>query len=480
MPERPGPDDFATPHRTSALKAAGAVLAVAVVPLALAVGHLPDRQSGAVTAQPAADISTPGFVPNWIAIQTGATSRITLNGPAGPIGSPQSLAPAANCGVGLGATPQLITLQGSITPGAGPATPGAFDSGLASYLSGSIGVKEKKSGVSCYQVNAVTTESLQIGLGTGITGATALGADAVATSAYLDVELKGGVRILATTSLKGITTGTFELQSGPERFTPVTAGAVESECNPSADSGADSNVSDNCRWAISAPSWLAGDDGVVFDKLTLKALAGSFSLEGGADGSVLPAAPYATPNASILELAADTVGCGGKTNTTPAAGETPEVTIYRLDNVGTATCAPTPYTLNSGARFAQFLKPLTSQTSAQFVWEVKGRLPITSANTVLPDITINYETPNGAGLSPDVTLGWCPDSTYQLAAPFYAGYTPTQVAALPDQDNLLPDADNGKQYACVISRTVDAANGDPDFLNYRDIVYVYGDAKMQF
>ena len=60
MPEHPGPDDFSTPHRVSGLKAAGAVLAVAVVPLALVVGHLPDR-AASTTVQPAAG----GAVSPW-------------------------------------------------------------------------------------------------------------------------------------------------------------------------------------------------------------------------------------------------------------------------------------------------------------------------------------------------------------------------------------------------------------------------------
>src|SRR6478609_3464001 len=168
MPERPGPDDFSTPHRPSALKAAGAVLAVAVVPLALVVGHLPDRQAGAVTAQPAAGIVTPSFAPAWLAVQTGTTSRITLNTAAGQQGAAQTLAPAADCGVNLGtAASQLLTLRGS--------TGGAFSQSLASYASGSIGVKEKKSGTSCYQVNAATSESLELGLGQGLR--TALGPD---------------------------------------------------------------------------------------------------------------------------------------------------------------------------------------------------------------------------------------------------------------------------------------------------------------
>ena len=106
-------------------------------------------------------------------------------------------------------------------------------------------------------------------------------------------DIPGGVRILATATLRDRPTGTWELQSGSEAaLTPnstLTPGAVRYSCNLSPDSGADSNVSDNCRWPISTPSW-TGDDGLAFDTLKLDALAGSFSLEGGSDGIVpLPA-----------------------------------------------------------------------------------------------------------------------------------------------------------------------------------------------
>jgi hypothetical protein len=469
MPQQPElfeSDDSSTPHRASALKAVGAVLAVAVVPLALVVGHLPER-AASTTVQPAA-LTTPAFVPNWIAIQTGSTSRVTLNGPDGVVAT-QSLAPAANCGVNLGGS-ELITLAGSTTPG----TVGPYSAGLASYLSGSIGVKEKKSGTSCYQVNAVTTESLKLALGTGVAGA--LGPDAVATSAYLDVELKGGVRILATATLKGQPVGKWELQSGSERSTPVTAGAVEFECNPAADSGADSNVSDNCRWPISGPSWL-GDDGKVFDTLTLEAKAGSFSLEGGADGAVLPAPPYtSTPNASIIEIAPDTLNCGASTPTEPAAGDTPSVSVFRLQNANGLTCDLIPYALENGPNLARFLKALDSQTSAQFIWDIRG--PVTKApqdphSTDIP-ITVDYETPDANGNSPLVTLGYCPNPTYTSDGRF-AGYTDAQIAALGEDQDDYP----GIQYACLISRTAKAIAGTTNTMQVNDLVYVYGDATMR-
>jgi len=57
----------------------------------------------------------------------------------------------------------------------------------------------------------------------------------------------------------------------------------------------------------------------------------------------------------------------------------------------------------------------------------------------------------------------------------FPGYTAAQVALLPDQDDFI-----GTQFACVISRTAKAVAGNPDQVSVRDLVYVYGDAKMQF
>jgi len=467
MPERPGPDDFSTPHRPSALKAAGAVLAVAVVPLALVVGHLPDRQAGAVTAQPAATIGTPSFAPAWLAVQTGTTSRITLNTAAGQQGAAQTLAPAADCGVNLGAaTSQLLTLRGS--------TGGAASATLASYLGGSIGVKEKKSGVSCYQVGA-PSESLELGLGQGLVNA--LGPHAVATSAYLDVELKGSARILATARLGATVVGTYELQSGSSIGKPPVADHAPFTCNSSSDSGPDSGVNDNCRWPVSAPSWLGADDGVFFDTLTLTALVGSFSLEGGADGAVLPAAPVPTPNASILEIAADTLGCGETSKAAVANGDAPQVTVFRLPNAdGTEPCRVVPYAIGNGPQFAQFVKPVNSQTSAQFIWNLTWKAAPTAGSAALPALKIDYEYPDG-DVSPEITtLGWCPDATYDANGQFL-GYTGLLPAALDQEPDLA-----GTQYACLISRQSVAKDGVPstadDYVSVNDKVYVYGDARL--
>ncbi|HET6966853.1 MAG TPA: hypothetical protein VFI44_01190 [Ornithinibacter sp.] len=453
-------------HRSTTARVLALVAAVGLVPFGLAVVSSLPAADAPTTVQPAA-LSTPAYVPNWVAIETGATSQVTLNGPDGRIGNAQSLAPGANCGVNLG-TPQLLTLAGS--------TGGNVQAGLASYAAGSIGVKEKKSGTSCYQVNAVTTESLRIGLGSGVTAAIP---GAVASSAYLDVELKGGVRIVATARMGLTTVGTFELRSGSlVGAPPVTEGVTPFECTTAADSGADSNVSDNCRWPISVPSWTAGgDDGIFFDSLTLDALAGSFSLEGGADGAVLPAAPNGTPNASILELVTDTLGCNASTPIEPGVGDEPSVSVYRLGNADGSTCGLIPYALANGSGFAQFLKPLDSQTSAQFIWEVTGPLAPTAGTTALKDITIDYETNPSANPELDrVRLDWCPDATYANGR--FAGYTDAQMDAF-EAAGLDQDEYPGMQYACVISRSASSVDGSPDVLQVNDLAYVYGDATMR-
>jgi hypothetical protein len=469
--QRPRPATFDHPsdaRRGSAVKALGAVLAVGLVPLALVAAPLalPTSQ-GATTAQGATVPAAGGFTATrqWLAVQTGTTSSITLNTAAGQQGAAQTLASAAGCGVNLGpVASQLLTLRGST--GAG------FDPLLASYASGSIGVKEKKTGTSCYQVSA-PNESLELGLGAGLR--TALGADVLASSAYLDVELKGSARILATARQGTTVVASFELQSGASVGLQQVASTTPFVCTGRADSGPDSGASDNCRWPISTPSWLGADDGVYFETLTLTALVGSFSVEGGADGSIQPAAPLSTPSASILEVAPDTVGCGGSTGTSLAVGARPEVTIHRLDNVGPTPCSSVPYELSTADGSARFLKPLDLQPTAQFVWDVTSLFPSTTPTTVLPDIRIDYETPDAAGASPLVKLGWCPDANAVDDPALFPGYTVAQVAALPDQDDFI-----GTQFACVISRTAKAVSGDPDQVSVRDLVYVYGDAKMQF
>ena len=451
-------------HRSTAPKAIAAIAAVGLLPFAIAfVGTFPAAAPPPATVQAASGIGTgSSYVPAWVAIKTGSSSSVTLNRAGGPIGSPQTLAPAADCGVNQGtAASRFLTFEGTTSTN--------FSEGLASYLSGSIGVKEKKSGTSCYQVNSPTTESLRLGLGAGVT--TPLGSNALASSAFLDLELKQSARILATLSRAGSpVTTTFELQSGSTIGLPAAANTTPFTCNNPADSGPDSGINDNCRWPISVPSWLGTDDGVFFDTITLKALNGAFSLEGGGDGIVGGQSPTTTPNASVLEIVEGTIACGGATRTEAATGDEPQVTVHRLGNIGTPTCAAVPYSLSNASDSAQFLKPLDSQTSAQFVWDLVWRFDQHAGKTALPELNVDFEYPSPGTTVP---LGWCPDAVYDATGAFL-GYNAGLPASASDME---PDLD-GVQYACVISRDAKSVNGAPDVTVAHDSVYVYGDARM--
>src|SRR5574338_898026 len=106
--------------RSHALQALAATAAVGLIPVALTAVHLP-RAADAPVVQPAAD--PPSFTNRWIAIQTGATSSITLNNASGQIGAAQTLAPDTNCGMNQGsAATRYVTFTGS--------TGGAFSESL--------------------------------------------------------------------------------------------------------------------------------------------------------------------------------------------------------------------------------------------------------------------------------------------------------------------------------------------------------------
>ncbi|PKW25456.1 hypothetical protein [Phycicoccus duodecadis] len=455
--------------RSRVIQVVAATSAVGVLPVALAVVHLP-RPDGPTTQSPAASAATVGTASattRWVALDTGAGPSITLNGPTGRIGATQTLAEATDCGMDQGAvSSRYLSFSGS--------TARTYSETLASFASGSIGVKEKKSGVSCYQANS-PSESLKVSLGAGLR--TALGPDVVASAAFLDVELKQGAQIMATAKLKGAVTGVFELRSGSSITSPaplpggVTATAVTT-CTTSADSGPDAGVGDNCRWPVSMPSWLGPDDGIVFDELTLTAVGGSFSLEGGGDGQVEPQSPLSTPNASIVQVADGVLDCGASTRTIAASADAPQVSVYRLGNADASACVPVPYSLGTAPAYAQFLKPLDSQTTAQFLWDLTWRFPETAGTTALPDLKVDYEYPAPGDT---VTLGWCPDPSFDTAGRF-AGYPAGSLTAAMDQEPDLP----GTQFACVVSRSARPVDGDPDTVGSRDVVYVYGDAGMRY
>ena len=181
----------APPAHASIRRAAAAVLAVAVVPLAVvSLGHLPLHASDASSVVPGA--AAPAMTQKWIAIDT-VTSRVTLNSPSSTTALDTQTISSASCVLGQGAlADQVVSFAGT---GGGPG-----------YQTGSLGVQEKKSGngASCAQVNFSTRESLTLSL--GALAKSRLGSTALASSAYLDVDLKQGASITAT-AFKGTDTG---------------------------------------------------------------------------------------------------------------------------------------------------------------------------------------------------------------------------------------------------------------------------------
>ncbi len=415
--------------------------------------------NGAAPAAEPAPVYTSAGV---LSISTGTTDAVTLDVDLdGVAEATQPLDEGRQCT--LETDESLLRFDGYV---------GGAAADVASFASDSLGVAEKKSGVSCSEVDA-PIERLVLTLNpAGVRGD--LG-PLLATSAYLDVDLKQSARILATAQVAGTTVGTFELQSGATigATDPLPGGIVADDvfaCTGAADSGPDSGPNDNCRWPISAPSWLGADDGIAFDSLSLTAINGSFALDGGADGVVLPQPPAPLPQtASFFELAQASDGildCDETTIAITGTDTAPGVVVTRLQNADPAqACELVPYTLRNGASFAQFLKPLDSQESAQFVITLTWTLSATDPLPV-PITYVNYEQGG-----PDIPLGWCPD-------PLFSGDTLVGIAnpsTVPDQEPALAST----QYSCLGTQNARVVNGDPDTVIVTEQVYAYGDIFLR-
>jgi hypothetical protein len=457
--------------------------------IALSLGLIPagGLLSGALTATgeevtagvavTPAEGQTPLAPSGWITLETGANDRVQFdlerNGTAERT---QALSGTNKC---------ALSTDGSILGFTGLI--GTSTTNKISFGSDSIGVADKTNGQSCIQVGA---PSEKIVLTLNATNVKDDLGPLVASSAYLDLELKQSARILATATVTGDPTSTryFELQSGstvgtsaplPGGVTPSTPPAT---CNNSADSGPDSGVGDNCRWAISVPSWLGADDLVYFDTLTLQAVNGSFSLEGGGDGLVPGAPPADFPQrASLIELStvADGIlGCGGATDLREGSGDTPDVQVRRLENLGETDpnlCVEIPYTLRNSAKTGQFLKPLDQQVNAQFVVDFLWTIPVepdvvvdgvaTPVPADLPLTSVDFEATGGRG---EIPLGWCPD-------PIVVDGVLQGIANPAAVVDMEPALDN-KQYACIGVQSPEVVGDD---VQISEQIYLIGDVRFR-
>jgi hypothetical protein len=457
---------------------------------------------------------TPAVAPlpaSWLVLNTGSVDQVVLDrGMDGTSDRTQGLSADRQCL--LSSDESLLAFTGS-----SPAT-GTKD--VASFASDSIGVAEKKSGTSCYQVGLpgeVLTMALNRANLRGSLG------PLTATWALLDVELKQGAQILATMRVggpSGLVTGYAELRSGASITSPKPTGLPAgtpisvASCNNPADSGPDAGPSDNCLWAISTPPWQGDDDEQNFDTLTLEVLNGAFSVEGGGDGTVTsfsanegvdqPPAPPTTgypQGASYWQLADlpdGMIACVDDPNTAAddtvtivrqLEGDKPRVQVRRLGaNADGEACLAVPYTLANGPFEATYYKPLDRQTAAQFIVDLTWRVLVEddSTGTVtvdgepvdyaipaaadLPATTIDFEIPGGPG---DVPLGWCRD-------PLFDGDLLDGVAAPESVSDMEPNL-VGTQHACLGSREARSIQvGGVDYYEVHDQVYMQGDAAYRF
>jgi hypothetical protein len=233
------------------------------------------------------------------------------------------------------------------------------------------------------------------------------------------------------------------------------------------DSGPDSGINNNCRWEISAPTWTGlKDDTAVFDALTLTAVTGSFSLEGGADGfaddPLYPMPPTylgdGNGDASILELVQGAVNCGE----TATLRGTITSSWKRLANLGGEPCAPFPYSSRTGTDaqgpFAEFTKPLDVQTKAQALWTTT--FPVSSGGSTPPPIRVELDVFNSTTKIVFDPLLPCPASYFSSTGEFVG---PSSVPAAAT--------------ACLVS----AVKGTGKLSKTATYTaYIYGDAGMRY
>lgn len=433
---------------------AAAALAIGMIPAVftttsiLASGEEPTTlDAGAVPA--------PKLV---LATELNNSASVTLYSAAGGVLGSQSLS-ASNCVPASSQGEDLLVLTG-----AGNAKGNKVGPKEVGFLKGAFGVQDKGTGTSCGQVDAVSSESLTLALGSDALGDMGGQPLRLATAATLDLDLKGDAVVTATATGPNNYTGTFTLRSGTGTNTET-----EQWCSAGTDSGPDSGANDNCDWSIQLP------DGSYFTTLVLKAITGSFGLSGGSDYS----AANAGTHRSTIELYEDVDGvlaCGAATITRSASEETPEVTVRRLDNADPGEdCAEIPYTLRNAPRGATFHKPLDSQTTAQFVADFVWSQPTNATTTSLATTQVDFEQGNGP-----IDIGWCPDPVYAGTTDVGGVTVPMLVGiASPLSQSDLDDTLDGVQFACVGVQTSSVIDDEPDTIKVVEQVYVLGDVIMR-
>jgi hypothetical protein len=257
----------------------------------------------------------------------------------------------------------------NITPAPPAGAVGLFDHAIG------VSVAGEGSGTPCGKVDG-PSQALTLSLGGPLAGN-------LISFAELDIEGKFNVTVLARAFQGTSLVGSEQLKTGTN-----------------SDSGPDSGDGDNYRWRIEPRG--------PFDTLVLSVDPltpnGSFSLEGGADGTAPdPLGTSLGTNDSLFQVAFTGVLDCGQTAPTVGGSGTPAATLARGQN---PSCQKIEYLLrtadNGGAQSVLLEKVLGNQVGANFtmtvVWD-----PEPAANP-LPTTKIDYDGPGG---NPPQPVVWC-------------------------------------------------------------------------
>jgi hypothetical protein len=407
---------------------------------------------------PVADATTPVQVPaGTLSFITGATDQLvydkgtasTADDAVQPVGrsSPTSCNLAPTSG-------DLLTWSAS--------------GGVPGLLFDSVGVTSPQASVlSCNRVNSKPAEALTLSLNRTPGGIydTPFG-QAYANAANLDIEMKGdGALVKAVTSKDGAVTGTFYLALKDDDWykksttTQVPAGTTI--CGSSKyDQPSSTSNRDNCYWSIS---------GVNFDSITLSAVRGAFSLEGGGDWGCIGTADTHRTTFSLVVDADGELCVGGTANST-SNSVFDQSTITRLPDAGATTDAcgqAVVYTLDTDATGVTFRKP-ASAVDAQFLVQITREYTTDLPNPV-PALRINWLDDPDTGAQ---DIPWCPESVYSPESG-NGGLTDFNAAGIPegaDGSSQQP----GVQYTCLYDSDPTLVDG---VLTQVDSFYLIGDPK---
>ncbi|MFC6239121.1 hypothetical protein [Longivirga aurantiaca] len=355
--------------------------------------------------------------------------------------------------------------------------------GTPGFGYGAVGVSSlnKRSGNACTQVNSDvdnsgTDESLTVLLNG--TATKSVFGPGKAYNAQLDLEIKGNATLVITTANAGTPGRTYTVYSGTAA-TGITPSATEIVCNSgTSDTGPDSTSGDNCQVRFGAASVAATVPADFFTSLTIEALAGSFSLEGGSDWGTAAAA-----NRTVFKLAAvpdGLINCplDNHAEKLDSSYANWGIEVDRMVNGDGTPCIALPYALVTDGTSATFLKPIDQQLTAQFALTLKHLVTTTNP---LPIVQYDWEDGNG------------PRDLAKCGPAYYNGVqggngSETDLALITAGNPPLIDynalkanvADastvTGYQHACVYAQT--SVTFDDGRILAIDYVYLTGDIKF--